>query len=160
MWIGIPIAWMLASNGIAETLGYFISLVQGHSVFTIPCWLMSDRDLAQLKALRLYFPTLILLLCWWHVLHAWQQHLVTSKHPVLWTKLKAWVRIECLKEFELAWLEIQALAPKNFLDYLIEYWMTAEFRPMWSMVNRKGRPIFEQSDTNMLLEAYDTVTWC
>jgi hypothetical protein len=152
--IGIPIAWMIASNGTAETIGYFISLLREHSPLIIPHWLMTDRDLAQINALKRYFPTSTILLCWWHVLHAWQQHLVISQNVELWDKLKAWVRIECLKKFEVAWLEIQRLASSAFRDYLVQYWMTDEFRAMWSAVNRKDRAIFERSDTNMLLEAY------
>ncbi|KAF8967514.1 hypothetical protein BDZ97DRAFT_1656349, partial [Flammula alnicola] len=57
----------------------------------------------------------------------------------------------------MAWLEIQQLAPTDFLDYLVEYWMTDEFRPMWSGVYRKDRLIYEQSDTNMILEAWHHV---
>ena len=144
---------MIASNGTAETIGYFIFLVRGRSPLIIPRWLMSDRDLAQIKALKRYFSTSKILLCWWHVLHAWQQHLVTSQHSLLWVKLKAWIRVECPKEFEDVWLEIQRLAPTDFLGYLVEYWMTDEFRPMWSGVYRKNRQIYEKSDTNMLVEA-------
>lgn len=75
---GIPVAWMIASKGTAETIGYFISLVQSRSLLIMPRWLMSGRDLAQIKALLQYFPASRMLLCWWHVLRAWQQHFVTS----------------------------------------------------------------------------------
>ncbi|KIK00486.1 hypothetical protein K443DRAFT_100253 [Laccaria amethystina LaAM-08-1] len=152
---------MITSNGTAETIGYFISLLREHSPLIIPHWLMTDHNLVQINALRCYFPTSMILLCWWHVLHAWQQHLIISQNVELWDKLKAWVWIECLKKFEATWLEIQRLVPTAFRNYLIhyyeslvQYWMTDKFRAMWSAVNRKDRAIFERSDTNMLLEAY------
>ncbi|EDR07809.1 uncharacterized protein LACBIDRAFT_297987 [Laccaria bicolor S238N-H82] len=148
---------MLASNGTAETIGYFVLLLRERSPLIIPHWLMTDRDLAQINALRHYFPTSTILLCWWHVLHTWQQHLVISQNIELWDKLKAWVRIECLKNFEAAWVDIQRLSPRAFHNYLVQYWMTDEFRAMWSAVNCKDRAIFERSDTNMLLEAWHHV---
>lgn len=55
--------------------------------------------------------------------------------------------------FDSTWLVIQSLSPSAFLIYLKTYWVTEEFLPMWSGVVRRGRSIYEQSDTTMLVEA-------
>ncbi|KAJ7577777.1 hypothetical protein C8J56DRAFT_714490, partial [Mycena floridula] len=48
-------------------------------------------------------------------------------------------------------------APQSFIDYLKEYWMTDDFLPMWSAQWRKDQTVFEESDTNMLIEAWHHV---
>ncbi|KJA13627.1 hypothetical protein HYPSUDRAFT_117863, partial [Hypholoma sublateritium FD-334 SS-4] len=149
----IPIAWMLASSGTEETISYFLSLVREHSPYVIPIRIMSDRDFAQINACMRQFPTAMILLCWWHVLHAWQQHLAISRHPELWKLLKALVRIEGTADFDAAVGQIQTLAPPDFLVYLKEYWLPPKYVIMWSAVYRKGRTVYELSDTNMLIEA-------
>lgn len=151
--LGIPVAWMLASSGTEETIGYFLRLVRERNPTVIAKRIMSDRDLAQINGCRRWYPELIILLCWWHVLHAWQAHFFISKHPKLWEKLKAWIRLQDVDEFNCFWTEIQTLAPPDFVAYLAEYWMDNTFRPMWSAVFRTGRTVFEVTDTNMLVEA-------
>ena len=83
-----------------------------------PKWIMTDRDLAQINACGSIFLGSTVLLCWWHILHAWQQHFVISRHPELWEKLKAWIWISNTEKFEHAWVEIQSLAPPEFTSYL------------------------------------------
>ena len=145
---------MLASSGTEETISYFIFLVQGQSLHTIPLRIMTDRDLAQINACIRRFPSAMILLCWWHVLRAWQQHLVTSCHTRLWELLKSWIRLTDAAQFDATWTEIQVLALPEFLKYLQDYWMPLKYLTMWSALHRRDRSIFEQSDTNMLLEAY------
>ncbi|KAJ7491811.1 hypothetical protein B0H11DRAFT_1718643 [Mycena galericulata] len=60
-------------------------------------------------------------------------------------------------EFDAAWTKIQELAPASFVQYLNQYWMTDKVVQMWSGMYRTGRNIFEQSDTNMLIEAWHHV---
>jgi MULE transposase domain. len=150
---GIPVAWMLASNGTQETLTYFLKLICQANPGVTPHWIMTDRDIAQINACRQQYPGSAILLCWWHVLHAWQQHFIISQHPILWEKLKAWIRVTDEAEFSTYWNVIMTLAPLNFIDYLQEYWMPVKFIKMWSAVHRANRTILEQSDTNMLVEA-------
>lgn len=97
-----------------------------------------------------------ILLCWWHVLHAWQLHFHISTNPELWDLLKQWIRMTSQDEFDAAWIKIQDIAPQNFVDYLKQYWMSDKVVRMWSAVYRTERTIFVACDTNMLIEAYVT----
>jgi hypothetical protein len=167
---GIPIAWMLASNGRQETIQYFLRLNHERSPDVLPRYFMSDFDKAQINAcrtastecaaqLRASYVSFILL-CWWHVLHAWQQNIRTSQHPELWELLKKWLRMVDEAEFEATWLKIQEIAPPKFIEYLEDYWMSPDVKFMWSGVFCKGRNIFDACDTNMLVEAYVAVFSC
>lgn len=120
---GIPLAWLIASNGQEETLAHYLRLYQARNP-KAPRWFMSDRDQAQLNAIRLIYLAVQLLLCWWHVLHAWQQHFSTSDFPELWEQLKKWIRITDEKEFQDAWTKIQQLSPASFREYLERHWIT------------------------------------
>ena len=152
---------MLSNSGTAETISYFLRLVRKKNPGVLPSRFMSDRDLAQLNALAAVYPESKLLLCWWHVLHAWQQYLQISQHPELWRLLKGWVRIVDASEFSRRWEEIKAIAPEYFIFYLEQYWLgkstetlQVDWEVLWSAVHRQGATIFEESDTNMLIEAY------
>jgi hypothetical protein len=123
---------------------------------------MMDFDWAQINACKLTSvdwkqmdtqQTTFILLCWWHVLHAWQQHFHISLHPELWDLLKKWIRMDD-KEFEAAWAKIQQTVPLNFVSYLLGTWMKDEVKQMWSAVYCGSRNIFEMCDTNMLVEVY------
>ncbi|KZV60650.1 hypothetical protein PENSPDRAFT_556154, partial [Peniophora sp. CONT] len=53
------------------------------------------------------------------------------------------------------------LAPDYFIFYLEQHWLgdstenlKVRWEVLWSAVHRQGRGIFEESDTNMLIEAY------
>jgi hypothetical protein len=160
---GIPIAWMLASNGRQETILYFLKLNSMRSPQVDPNYIMMDFDWAQINACKLASVdwkqvdtqrTTFILLCWWHVLHAWQQHFHISLNLELWDLLKKWIRMDDKEEFEAAWAEIQQTAPLDFVSYLVGTWMKDEMKQMWSAVYRGSRNIFEMCDTNMLVEAY------
>ncbi|KAJ7580866.1 hypothetical protein C8J56DRAFT_1057841 [Mycena floridula] len=127
----------------------------------VPRCFMSDRDLAQLGSiLRAYWDSLMILLCWWHVLHAWQQRFVTTSHPELWELLKKWIRVTDPVEFQSYWEKIQMIAPPSMTEYLRKYWMGGEdddwttSPKLWSAVYRTKRGIFQLGDTNMLVEAW------
>ena len=150
---GIPVAWMLASNGCQETIYFFLKLNRVQNPSTIPRRIMSDFDWPQINGCTAAYSSLILL-CWWHVLHAWQQHFHISTHPDLWTLLKKWIRITEQAAFNAAWNKIQTIAPDTFVAYLKQYWMKDQVVRMWSGVHRNPRSLLEESDTNMLIEAY------
>lgn len=151
--IGIPVAWMLASSGSQTTIQYFLKLNRVQSPLTIPRYIISDFDWPQINACSAAYLSFILL-CWWHVLHSWQQHFHISTHPTLWDLLKRWIRMTNKSEFDAAWIKIQDIAPASFTEYLNQYWMKENVLKMWSGVYRTSRNIFELSDTNMLIEAY------
>ncbi|KAJ7141811.1 hypothetical protein C8R46DRAFT_1200578 [Mycena filopes] len=151
---------MLASSGKQTTIGYFLRLHRARSPHTIPRIFMSDFDWPQINAIIAEYQSyianlqLFILLCWWHVLHAWQQHFHISSHPELWELLKNWIRITDVEEFNAAWAKIKTIAPAAFINYLNQYWMSDRVVRMWSAVYRKDRTLFENCDTNMLIEAW------
>lgn len=150
---GIPVAWMISNSGTEETITNFLNLVHKRSPTILPCIIMTDCDHAQINACCYIFFHAIILLCWWHVLHAWQQHFCIPAHPDLWKLLKKWIRIKDPAIFECTWQQIQRLATPSFLEYLHKMWMCDDIIKMWSATHRVGRSIFEESDTNMLIEA-------
>ena len=50
------------------------------------------------------------------------------------------------------WIQTDPLVPKSFVDYLQNNWMGIV--PLWSAIYRKSCSIFQEGDTNMLIEAY------
>ncbi|KAJ6570995.1 hypothetical protein DFH09DRAFT_916772, partial [Mycena vulgaris] len=149
---GMPAAWMISSNGKEVTIDYFLATILRENPLISPNIFMSDFDWAQLNAIRRRFPKSRLFLCWWHVLHAWQRYFVTQHYPLLWERLKRWIRITDQAEFDSCWAEIQTLAPPSVVQYLQTTWMGVVH--MWSGVYRSDRSIFETCDTNMLVEAW------
>ena len=55
-WIGVPVAWMLVSNGMTDTIAFFVSWVRDASPAVRPAVIMTNRDRAQMNALRLIYP--------------------------------------------------------------------------------------------------------
>jgi hypothetical protein len=83
-----------------------------------------------------------------------RSHFNTNQYPVLWGKVKAWVKTTDQFEFAKLWVKISGdpSAPQSFIAYLKAQWLPVT--PKWSRVLRKGRSIYEEGDTNMLIEAY------
>src|ERR1700730_7661632 len=148
---GMLNAWMITSNVQQETLTFFPQTVRARNGNVKLKWIMSDKDHAQMNSIRLIYPESQLLLCWWHVLHTWQQYFVTSHHPELWSLLKAWVRITNQETFDRQWECIKALAPASVTQYLETEWWAEQ--DLWSAVIWKDCSVLELSDTNMLVEA-------
>ncbi|KAJ7436515.1 hypothetical protein B0H11DRAFT_1754820 [Mycena galericulata] len=151
----MPAAWMLASNGTEVTIDYFLSLLRKTHPNIKPRKFMSDKDWAQLNAIFRRYPESHVLLCWWHVLHAWQQHFSIVHHPELWELLKGWIRITGDAEFSARWDEIKALAPPSVISYLETNWLSDRDVEMWSAKFRRDRNVFELGDTNMLHRRQD-----
>jgi hypothetical protein len=148
----MPVAWMISSNATKDTVTFFLMRLWIASPDVILKRVMSDKDRAQMNSVKQVYPESHLLLCWWHVLHAWQQHFVTAHHPELWALLKAWVRLTDDSLFERQWEKIRQIAPESVVQYLENEWMGD--RHLWSAVSRKGRSVLELGDTNMLVETY------
>jgi len=115
---------------------------------------MTDRDQAQIAALEIVFPQSRILLCTWHVLRAIRSHFVTSQFQGLWEKIKAWVKTEDIAKFFTIWEDISSdpSVPESVVKYLKAEWLPVLHR--WSMIGRKNRSIYEEGNTNMLIEAY------
>ena len=152
--IGVPVAWMLASNGTTDTIAFFVGWVRDASPAVRPAVIMTDRDRAQINALRIVYPDSQILLCKWHVLRAIRSHFNTNEFPDLWAKVKAFVSASEPADFARLWVEISndPSVPLSFVQYMRSEWLPEA--KMWSLVMRKNRSIFEEGDTNMLLEAY------
>lgn len=114
---------------------------------------MSDRDEAQITALEQIYPQSRIYLCKWHVLRAMRRHFVTSEFPELWENVKTLVNTDDLVIFWEIWDRIlkEDNYPKTFKDYLLKNWMKEPQK--WSKTARKNRTIFEEGDTNMLIES-------
>jgi MULE transposase domain len=153
-WIGVLVAWMLASNRTTDTIAFFVSWVRDASPAVWPAVIMTDRDHVQINALRIVYPDSQILLCKWHVLHAMRSHFNTNEFPDLWAKVKAFVNASELAVFAKLWVEIlnDPSVPQSFVQYMRSEWLPEA--KMWSLVMRKNRSIFEEGDINMLLEAY------
>jgi hypothetical protein len=152
--IGVPVAWMLASNGTTDTIAFFVSWVRDTSPAVRPAVIMTDRDRVQINALRIVYPDSQILLCKWHVLRAIRSHFNTNEFPDLWAKVKAFVNASESADFARLWVEISndPSVPQSFVQYMRSEWLPEA--KMWSLVMRKNRSIFEEGNTNMLLEAY------
>ena len=83
-----------------------------------------------------------------------RSHLATHEFPALWDKIKKWVTTDDLGVFLTLWDEISTdpSVPQSFINYLSENWIPVVF--MWSRTARKGRSIYGEGDTNMLIESY------
>jgi hypothetical protein len=101
---------------------------------------MSDHDHVQMNAIKAVYPVSTLLLCWWHVLRAMKT-------------LGEWVKTPDQTQFESWWEEMQAnpTAPQSLIDYLRVNGMPVV--SLWAGSARKNRTIFQEGDTNMLIEA-------
>ncbi|KAJ7291853.1 hypothetical protein C8J57DRAFT_1043714, partial [Mycena rebaudengoi] len=149
---GMPAAWMTSSNAKEVTIDHFLATILVENPDICPSIFMSDFDKAQLNAMKRRYSRAKRLLCWWHVLHAWQGRFSIHNYPELWEKLKRWIRVTDPGEFAEYWAEIQVIAPKSFVDYLKGTWMDDATVQLWSAVFRTDRGIFEMGDTNMLVE--------
>ncbi|KAF5333285.1 hypothetical protein D9611_002793 [Ephemerocybe angulata] len=143
---------MISSDGTEETVSLFLESIHSRFPDINPEYFMTDKDYAQINSIGRVHPSAEILLCWWHVLHAWQQHISITAYPEVWRLMKTWVRITDASEFSERWASIKAIAPASVIEYLEKNWMP--ITKMWSAVYRTERTIFQDCDTNMLVEAW------
>jgi hypothetical protein len=145
---------MLSSNGTTETITYFLNWVKKESPTVRPAVIMTDRNQAQMNAIKRVYPDSQTLLCLWHVLRAFRSHFITEEFQALWKRVKSWVRTEDSDEFDRIWAEMKTdpTVPRSFVQYLDTDWMPKE--NMWSLSKRTERSLLEEGNTNMLIEAY------
>ena len=144
---------MLSTSGTEATIQYFLNFVKERSPTVAPAIIMSDRDKAQMNAISTVYPDAKLLLCWWHVLRAIRMHFRTEEFPEVWDCICEWVRTSDQSRFDAIWEWIQTdpSVPRTLIDYLKINWMPIV--PLWSGTARKERTIFQEGDTNMLIES-------
>jgi MULE transposase domain len=146
---------MLSSNGTQATIEYFLKLIKARSPEIAPSIFMTDRDHAQVNAIRAAFPECQrIFYCWWHVLRAIRTHFNTKEFPDLWELIQDWIRTTDDDVFNDGWAQIQGDTdvPKSVAEYIGREWLP--HKEMWSAMSRQNRTIFEEGDTNMLLESY------
>jgi hypothetical protein len=134
---------------------FFLNLIKRESPDISPSIFMTDRDQAQVNAIRgTYYPSSHVFYCWWHVLRAIRCHFVVTEFQELWTLIQKWVRTTDQYEFDAWWEDIQndRSVPQSLAEYLAREWVPV--KEMWSAVFCQSRRIFEEGDTNMLLESY------
>ena len=144
---------MLTSNGTTENIAFFVKWVRDTSPEVWPAIIMTDCDQAQIKALEMVHPQSRIFLCHWHVLRAIRSHFVTMQFELLWQMIKSLVLTDNQARFDNLWhmISTDPLVPSSVVEYLNNTWMKRSH--MWSNVFRKNRTIFEEGDTNMLIEA-------
>src|SRR6266850_5807345 len=89
--LGVPVAWMLVSNGTKDIISFFLCWVRDRSPAISLAMIMTNRDLVQIGALKIVYPDSRIFLCKWHVLRAMQTHFNAFEFPELWTKVRALV---------------------------------------------------------------------
>jgi hypothetical protein len=146
---------MLSSNGMQTTIEYFLRLVKAQSPGISPLIFMTDRDHVQENAICAAFPECqCVFYCWWHMLRAICMHFNTKEFEDLWALIQDWVCMVDDDKFKASWTQIQGdtKVPKSVAEYIAREWLPQ--KEMWSATLHKNRTIFEEGDTNMLLEAY------
>jgi transposase-like protein len=123
--VGVPVVWMVTSKGMEVTIKFFLNFIKMWSLEITPVIIMSDRDHAQMNAIKAIYLASTLLLCWWHVLRTMRMHFRTEEFPKLWECVHEWVKTPDQTQFESWWEEMQAdpAAPQSFIDYLRVNWM-------------------------------------
>ena len=144
---------MLTSNRTTENIAFFVQWVRDASPEVRPTVIMTDCDQAQINALETVYPQSQIALCHWHVLRAIRSHFVTTEFEALWQKIKAMVATDNQAAFDRFWHEISTdpSVPPSVVKYLNDVWMKKT--RLWSKVYRRNHSIFEEGDTNMLIEA-------
>jgi hypothetical protein len=90
------------------------------------------------------------------MLHAIQCRFVITEFPELWALIQKWVRTADQYEFDTWWEDIQNdhTVPQSLAEYLAREWVSV--KDMLSAIYGQNCTLFEEGDTNMLLEAYVT----
>ncbi len=135
---GVPVAWMVSSSMRTEAVAFFLNWVKEASPEVRPSVIMSDRDQAQLAAIRNTYPLSRLFLCTWHVLRAMRRHFVTDAFKPLWDKIQIWVKTSDPAKFSRIWGDISTdpQVPQSVVQYFKTEWMPVS--EMWSKVSRQN----------------------
>src|SRR6267142_48550 len=110
---------MLSSNGMANTITFFLNWVKEACSTVQPAVIMSDCDQAQLNALKKVYLSSQILLCIWHVLCTFWSHFVTERFQALWATVKSWVKTKDSDKFNRIWTKIMTdpSVPQSLINY-------------------------------------------
>src|ERR1700720_1261908 len=133
---------MISSNGKEGTINFFLGAVRAGNPMEIPSLFMSDFAWEQLNSIVACYPESQLLLCWWHVLHAWQQHFIVAHYPDMG------IRLTNCKEFIDCWMDIQKIAPPSFILYLENTWLKQWH--MWSATERQNHTVRDRNSVKAI----------
>ena len=133
---------------------YFLNFVKLQSLEILLVVIMTDHDKAQMNAILAVYPDSMVLICWWHMLYAIQMHFCMEEFTEPWECIWEWIKTANQPKFDSMWEWIQTnpLVPKSFVDYLQNNWMGIV--PLRSGIYREMCLIFQEGDTNMLIEVY------
>ena len=83
-----------------------------------------------------------------------------NQFQALWEQIKAWVKTDDIATFYNIWEKISSdpSVPESVVKYLKAEWLPVVHR--WSMIGRRHRSIFEEGETNMLIESYVVYLSC
>jgi hypothetical protein len=104
-----------------ETIRFFLESFRSQNP-VIPRQVLSDRDEAQLAAIKSAYPESSRFLCLWHVLHAWRAYIRTDQYPEVWKLLQELPRITEPALYFHNLKKIRDLAPADFMVYFDRYW--------------------------------------
>ena len=123
---GVPVVWMVSSNGTEVTIKIFLEFIKGQSPEVTPQITMSDYEQAQMNVIKAMYPETTLLLCWWHVLCTMWIHFHTEEFPDLWECMHKLVKTPDQSKFDSLWEWIQTdpSVSLSFIDYLKTNWMS------------------------------------
>ena len=124
--LGVPVAYMLASNNEQETHELFFFVFRSNNP-RIPPFIIMDRDQAAFNAARKIYPEIPTYLCWFHAINCWWKHLRVSDHPEAWALLLQLPRAETWSRFMELWNGIREKVPLQFVDYMMAYWVCSQF---------------------------------
>ena len=118
---------MLTSSGTGDTIAFFVRWVRDMSPAVRPEVIMTDRDQAQIDALKKVYPLSQVWLCIWHVLCTMQSHFSTTEFQSLWEQVKSLVKTEDLAIFYNLWDDISTdpSVPQTFMQYMSTSWIPA-----------------------------------
>jgi hypothetical protein len=79
-------------------------------------------------------------------------HFRTEEFPEVWERVREWVKMSDQAMFDSLWewFQTDPSVPRSFVDYLQTNWMSIV--SLWAGISRKNRTIFQEGDTNMLIE--------
>ena len=82
-----------------------------------------------------------------------QMHFSTEEFLEVWEHIYTWIKTSDQIKFDQMWQELQTndSVPQSLVDYLKVNWMGIE--TLWSGIHKKNWPIFQEGDTNMLIES-------
>jgi hypothetical protein len=92
---------MVHNKSTTAVLALFLWLIRNSNLDIIPWFVMTNKDVTQINAVLLVFEDVrtVVLLCWWHMLHAWCKHFSTTAYLKLWSVLKGWLQERDRAEF-------------------------------------------------------------